>query len=87
MDVRPEVQAAFNAEVQQALPPTVYNAGGCASYYLDSNGINSFSWPWSTGRMRRRLADFDPEAYVTEGPEQASYGPTAPSGSRSVRGR
>ncbi|MGW0845871.1 flavin-containing monooxygenase [Streptomyces sp. NPDC002787] len=63
MDVRPEVQAAFGAEVRQALPPTVYNAGGCSSYYLDDNGRNSFSWPWSTGRMRRRLARFDPEAY------------------------
>ncbi|MFF1440041.1 hypothetical protein [Streptomyces sp. NPDC058295] len=62
-DVRPEVQAAFNAEVQQALPPTVYNSGGCSSYYLDGNGRNSFSWPWSTVRMRRRLAGFDPEAY------------------------
>ncbi|WP_460072421.1 flavin-containing monooxygenase [Streptomyces sp. YKOK-I1] len=63
MDVRPEVQAAFGAEVQQALPTTVYNAGGCSSYYLDANGLNSFSWPWSTGRLRRRLARFDPEAY------------------------
>jgi cation diffusion facilitator CzcD-associated flavoprotein CzcO len=63
MDVRPEVQAAFHAEVQQALPSTVYNAGGCSSYYLDTNGVNSFSWPWSTGHMRRRLARFDPEAY------------------------
>ena len=62
MDVRPEVQEAFNAEVRQALPATVYNAGGCSSYYLDANGRNSFSWPWSTGRMRRRLARFDPEA-------------------------
>ncbi|MDX2571448.1 flavin-containing monooxygenase [Streptomyces scabiei] len=67
MDVRPEVQAAFNAEVRQALPSTVYNAGGCSSYYLDDNGVNSFSWPWSTGRMRRRLARFDPEAYVVTG--------------------
>jgi len=64
LDVRPEVQAAFSAEVQQALPSTVYNSGGCASYYLDGNGRNSFSWPWSTGRMRRRLARFDPEAYT-----------------------
>ncbi|MFF3849295.1 flavin-containing monooxygenase [Streptomyces sp. NPDC002328] len=63
MEVRPEVQAAFNAEVQQALPTTVYNAGGCSSYYLDTNGVNSFSWPWSTGRMRRRLGEFDTEAY------------------------
>ncbi|WP_425246170.1 patatin-like phospholipase family protein [Streptomyces sp. NEAU-NA10] len=63
MDVRPEVQAAFRAEVQQALPSTVYNAGGCLSYYLDDNGLNSFSWPWSTGRMRRRLAQFEAGAY------------------------
>ncbi|WP_330347178.1 flavin-containing monooxygenase [Streptomyces sp. NBC_00582] len=63
LEVRPEVQAAFGAEVQQALPSTVYNAGGCSSYYLDGNGLNSFSWPWSTGRLRRRLAHFDPEAY------------------------
>ncbi|MGW0708164.1 flavin-containing monooxygenase [Streptomyces sp. NPDC002643] len=66
MTVRPEVQAAFNAEIQHSLPTTVYNSGGCSSYYLDPNGVNSFSWPWSTGRMRRRLGRFDPEAYVAE---------------------
>ncbi|MEU4875332.1 NAD(P)/FAD-dependent oxidoreductase [Streptomyces sp. NPDC021608] len=65
MDVRPEVQAAFRAEVQQALRATVYNTGGCSSYYLDANGVNSFSWPWSTRRMRRRLDHFDAEAYTT----------------------
>jgi cation diffusion facilitator CzcD-associated flavoprotein CzcO len=63
-DVRPDVQAAFNARVQAALPSTVYNAGGCASYYLDANGQNSFAWPWSTGRLRRRVRDFDPSEYV-----------------------
>jgi len=62
--VRPEVQAAYNAEVQAALPGTVYNSGGCSSYYLDGNGRNSFSWPWSTGRMRRRIRAFDPDDYA-----------------------
>ncbi|ORL81043.1 flavin-containing monooxygenase [Prescottella equi] len=65
METRPEVQAAFNAEVQQALATTVYNAGGCQSYFLDVNGRNSFNWPWSTGRMRERLRDFDASAYLT----------------------
>ncbi|GGS43721.1 cyclohexanone monooxygenase [Actinokineospora fastidiosa] len=64
VDVRPEVQAAYDAEVQAALPSTVYNAGGCSSYYLDVNGRNSFSWPWSTGRMRERIRVFDPAAYT-----------------------
>ncbi|WP_433606223.1 flavin-containing monooxygenase [Prescottella agglutinans] len=65
MEPRPEVQAAFNAEVQEALATTVYNAGGCHSYFLDVNGRNSFNWPWSTGRMRERLRHFDEAAYQT----------------------
>lgn len=65
METRAEVQAAFNAEVQQALATTVYNAGGCRSYFLDVNGRNSFNWPWSTGRMRQRLRRFDASAYLT----------------------
>lgn len=63
LTVRPEVQAEFNAELQAALPSTVYNAGGCQSYYLDENGQNSFSWPFSTGRLRRQVANFDPAHY------------------------
>lgn len=63
IDVRPAVQAAFNAQVQDALGTTVYNAGGCESYFFDVNGRNSFNWPWSSGAMRRRLHDFDPNAY------------------------
>jgi cation diffusion facilitator CzcD-associated flavoprotein CzcO len=65
VEVRKEVQAAFNADVQRALPKTVYNSGGCASYYLDVNGRNSFSWPWSTGAMTRRIREFDEESYIT----------------------
>jgi cyclohexanone monooxygenase len=64
IDTRPEVQMAFNADVQEALRSTVYNAGGCKSYYMDANGRNSFSWPWSTTAMRERIGDFDPDAYV-----------------------
>ncbi|MGQ0840549.1 flavin-containing monooxygenase [Actinokineospora sp.] len=69
VDVRADVQAAFNAEVQAALPTTVYNAGGCSSYYLDVNGRNSFSWPWSTARMRARIARFDPAGYTVRATE------------------
>ena len=69
IDVRPGVQEAYNAEVQQALPRTVYSSGGCSSYYLDVNGRNSFIWPWSTGRMRRRIRAFDAGDYdVRESP-------------------
>lgn len=63
MEVRRDVQAAFNDEVQSALESTVYNSGGCSSYFFDVNGRNSFNWPWSSGVMRRHLAGFDPNAY------------------------
>ncbi|MEU4598657.1 NAD(P)/FAD-dependent oxidoreductase [Nocardia sp. NPDC023988] len=67
LDVRPEVQARYVDEVQAALPGTVYNSGGCSSYYLDVNGRNSFSWPWSTGALRSRVSSFDPADFtVTE---------------------
>ncbi|KJK48822.1 cyclohexanone monooxygenase [Lentzea aerocolonigenes] len=64
VDVRPSVQAAFNSAVQAALQRTVYNAGGCTSYYLDANGRNSTMWPWSTVRMMRRIRSFEPSDYV-----------------------
>lgn len=61
-DVRPAVQTAFNEEVQRRLRDTVWNAGGCRSYYLDRNGRNSTMFPGSTLELRRRLrfrpADF-----------------------------
>ncbi|MFD6056619.1 flavin-containing monooxygenase [Rhodococcus wratislaviensis] len=73
MEPRREVQDAFNARVQEALATTVYNAGGCQSYFLDVNGRNSFNWPWSTDRMRQRLGRFDESAYdVSREPASAT---------------
>jgi cation diffusion facilitator CzcD-associated flavoprotein CzcO len=63
LEVRANVQDAYNAEVQAALPGTVYNSGGCSSYYFDRNGRNSFSWPWSTNRMLGLLRRFRPADY------------------------
>jgi cation diffusion facilitator CzcD-associated flavoprotein CzcO len=65
--VRESVQEAFNTRVQAALPMTAYQAGGCRSYYVDANGRNSFSWPWSTDRMIELLDRFDPRDYLTAG--------------------
>jgi cation diffusion facilitator CzcD-associated flavoprotein CzcO len=62
-DVRPEVQEAFNAEVQRRLVGTVWNAGGCASYYMDATGRNSAIFPGSTIELRRRLRRFEPSEH------------------------
>jgi hypothetical protein len=63
IEARPEAQARFNDWVQRKSRGSVWMKGGCASWYLDSQGVNRALWPASTVnfwlRMRRvRPADF-----------------------------
>ena len=69
VEVREDVQERFNAEVQSRLQGTVWNAGGCSSYYLDANGRNSTMFPGSTIELRRRLSRFERGDFVTRAPE------------------
>ncbi|MGA9872054.1 MAG: NAD(P)/FAD-dependent oxidoreductase [Rhodococcus sp. (in: high G+C Gram-positive bacteria)] len=55
----------FNDAVQVALAGTVFNSGGCSSYYLDESGKNFAAWPWSTKSLRHRLSRFDLDNYAT----------------------
>ncbi|TVV45954.1 NAD(P)/FAD-dependent oxidoreductase [Thalassolituus sp. C2-1] len=64
LEVKAEVQQGYNQRVQQELQGTVWNTGGCSSYYLDQNGKNSIGFPWSTYRMRQLLSRFDMASYV-----------------------
>ena len=68
VDVRPEVLDAYDAELQAQLAPTVWNAGGCSSWYLHESGRNPTIWPDFTWRFRRRTRRFDPAPYDTLGP-------------------
>lgn len=56
IEIRKEVLDKYNDEVQAALKNTVWNTGGCSSYFIDKNGRNSTLWPWTTFEMRARLA-------------------------------
>lgn len=62
-EVRKEVQARFNACIQRRLQSTVWNSGGCASWYLDENGNNTTIWPGFTWAFRRRTRHFKPSDY------------------------
>jgi cation diffusion facilitator CzcD-associated flavoprotein CzcO len=80
VEPRPEAQAAFNAAVQARLKGTVWDAGGCASWYLDAHGRNTTLWPgtsWSFRRATRRfeLAEHEllaPAARPAEAPAVAA---------------
>jgi len=63
VEVRPEVQAAFNAEVQRRMRGTVWTSG-CASWYLDAGGHNSTLWPGFTWEYRRRTRRFNLADYT-----------------------
>ena len=63
VEVRPDVVAAFNMTLQARMPKTVWNSGGCASWYLDSQGRNTTLWPDFTWKYRLRTRRFSPAEY------------------------
>ncbi|MFT3923833.1 MAG: NAD(P)/FAD-dependent oxidoreductase [Myxococcales bacterium] len=83
VEVKREAQTAYNREVQRDLAGSVWNVGGCSSYYLDANGKNSIGFPWSTHTMRRLLSRFDVENYLTEAAEGPWLGGPTPVGANS----
>jgi cation diffusion facilitator CzcD-associated flavoprotein CzcO len=63
LEVRAEVQEAWNRELQKRLAGTVWDTGGCSSWYQDANGRDSVMWPDFTFKFRRRVSKFDPSDY------------------------
>jgi cation diffusion facilitator CzcD-associated flavoprotein CzcO len=72
IDVRADTLAGWNAEVQRKAAPTVWNSGGCSSWYLDEAGRNTTLWPDYTFRFVRRTRTFDANDYVLTGPRLSS---------------
>jgi cation diffusion facilitator CzcD-associated flavoprotein CzcO len=71
IEVKQHTQDVYNAEVQDALQGTVFNAGGCSSYYIDTNGRNSSIYPWTTLKFRRDTKQFKLADYETTKPKAA----------------
>jgi cation diffusion facilitator CzcD-associated flavoprotein CzcO len=63
VEPRPEVQEAWNAEIQRKSQGTVWLNGGCHSWYIDRNGRNSTLWPDHTFKFFSALKRFDPSEY------------------------
>jgi cation diffusion facilitator CzcD-associated flavoprotein CzcO len=64
VEVRPDAQAAYNDRLQAKMGKTVWNTGGCASWYIDANGKNTTIWPDFTFRFWRETREFDTAAYA-----------------------
>ncbi len=63
IEVQPQAEKAFNAEIQQRMEGTVW-ASGCVSWYLDAKGRNTTLWPGFTFEFRRRVRHFDAKHYT-----------------------
>ncbi|WP_082993233.1 NAD(P)/FAD-dependent oxidoreductase [Mycobacterium sp. 1245111.1] len=63
IDVENHAQQAYTSWVNDALAGTVWNSGGCSSWYLDASGRNSVMWPTFTFRFRSRTSTFDRHHY------------------------
>jgi cation diffusion facilitator CzcD-associated flavoprotein CzcO len=78
LSVKPEASAAYNAAVQRRMKGTVWTEGGCASWYIDANGLNTSLWPDFAYRFKRELREFDLENYDAQpAPAPAPASPVA----------
>jgi cation diffusion facilitator CzcD-associated flavoprotein CzcO len=75
LDVRADVQDAFNSWVQSASRTSVWESG-CHSWYTTSSGRNTNNWPDHTFLYRYRVRRFDLAAYRVM-PEQPAAGVSA----------
>ncbi|SFF32725.1 Predicted flavoprotein CzcO associated with the cation diffusion facilitator CzcD [Fontimonas thermophila] len=66
VEVKPERQARYNADLQRRLQRAIWTAGGCRSWYLNDQGRNTTLWPGFTFRFRQLLARFDADDYLVE---------------------
>lgn len=60
----PDAQAGFVRHVDARMQGTVWNQGGCSSWYLDAMGRNSTLWPGLISSFKRRVERFEPSEYV-----------------------
>ncbi|UXY20320.1 NAD(P)/FAD-dependent oxidoreductase [Streptomyces cynarae] len=76
LDARPSAVAAWNHKVQERMKRTVWNTGGCTSWYLDAHGRNTTIWPGTTTEFqaatrRVNLAEYDVLRAPAQGSAQA----------------
>lgn len=60
-------QDRFNDELQQQLGGSVWNTGGCRSWYLDEHGVNRTLWSGMTWQYRRVTRKLRPDEYRFSG--------------------
>jgi cation diffusion facilitator CzcD-associated flavoprotein CzcO len=63
LGARRSAVTAWNHRVQERMKRTVWNTGGCTSWYLDANGRNTTIWPGTTTEFRNATRRVDLSEY------------------------
>lgn len=66
LEVSQEAQSTFVDWVDHGLRNSVWNTGGCSSYYLSSSGRNYTFWPGFNATFKRRTSRIDLKDYVVQ---------------------
>ena len=75
VEVRPEPFEIYNTALQSKMGRTVWNTGGCSSWYLDAEGRNTTLWPDFTWKFHQRTRRFDAEHYEFGAPSKPAAVP------------
>ncbi|WAC54304.1 flavin-containing monooxygenase [Gordonia sp. SL306] len=67
VEVTGDAQRRYAARMDSELAGTVWNSGGCSSWYMDSSGRNSVMWPTFTKDYRKMMSQFDPADHLITG--------------------
>lgn len=68
---RPAAQKQFNDELQAKLKSSIWNTGGCQSWYTDEHGVNRTLWSgmvWEYRKALRRLRMAEYRFYIAKKP-------------------
>jgi cation diffusion facilitator CzcD-associated flavoprotein CzcO len=63
LELRPEAQARWRAEMEERSRDTVWLSGGCSNWYVTADGINTNNWPGPWLEFRRRTQRLNPGDY------------------------
>ena len=66
-DVKQDVHDQFNENMQRKLKKTVWQVGGCHSWYQDAKGNNTMIWPDFTWVYILLMKKFDFKNYIFQG--------------------
>ncbi|MFF3768045.1 flavin-containing monooxygenase [Streptomyces sp. NPDC001922] len=78
LDARPSAVHAYNRRLQERMRRTVWNTGGCDSWYLDKSGRNTTVWPGTTAEFRRVTREVNLAEYAVLRPPRDPGRGTAP---------